>query len=124
MNSKRYPEEFNIEAVKQVVDRGHFVSSVAVTKNCFRLIDAETEHPFDIEDELGVCERLIPRNMHSIIHEHNFSRIRHTQPADCPVEKLACFAVIQIMLNLHNPQSPYKQEMFGFPCGRILCCPL
>lgn len=29
MISKRYPEEFKIEAVKQVVDRGHSVSSVA-----------------------------------------------------------------------------------------------
>lgn len=29
MNGKRYPEEFKIEAVKQVVDRGHSVSSVA-----------------------------------------------------------------------------------------------
>lgn len=28
MSSKRYPEEFKIEAVKQVVDRGHSVSSV------------------------------------------------------------------------------------------------
>lgn len=30
MSSKRYPEEFKIEAVKQVVERGHSVSSVAV----------------------------------------------------------------------------------------------
>ena len=29
MSSKRYPEEFKIEAVRQVVDRGHFVASVA-----------------------------------------------------------------------------------------------
>ncbi|EBP9773883.1 transposase, partial [Salmonella enterica] len=29
MIGKRYPEEFKIEAVKQVVDRGHSVSSVA-----------------------------------------------------------------------------------------------
>ncbi|KNC92838.1 transposase [Trabulsiella odontotermitis] len=29
MNSKRYPEEFKIEAVKQGVDRVHSVSSVA-----------------------------------------------------------------------------------------------
>ncbi|QWT42541.1 IS3 family transposase [Dickeya dadantii] len=29
MSSKRYPEEFKIEAVKQVIDRGHSVSSVA-----------------------------------------------------------------------------------------------
>lgn len=29
MSGKRYPEEFKIEAVKQVLDRGHSVSSVA-----------------------------------------------------------------------------------------------
>ncbi|GKW14418.1 transposase [Pectobacterium carotovorum subsp. carotovorum] len=29
MNGKRYPEEFIIAAVKQVVERGHSVSSVA-----------------------------------------------------------------------------------------------
>ena len=29
MSGQRYPEEFKIEAVKQVVDRGHSVSSVA-----------------------------------------------------------------------------------------------
>ncbi|MBS0880557.1 transposase, partial [Pantoea sp. JGM49] len=29
MSGMRYPEEFKIEAVKQVVDRGHSVSSVA-----------------------------------------------------------------------------------------------
>ena len=29
MSGKRYPEEFKIEAVKQVVDRVHSVSSVA-----------------------------------------------------------------------------------------------
>lgn len=30
MSSKRYPEKFKIEAVKQAVDRGHSVPSVAV----------------------------------------------------------------------------------------------
>jgi len=29
MSSKRYPEEFKIEAIKQIVDRGYSVSSVA-----------------------------------------------------------------------------------------------
>jgi len=29
MKSKRYPEEFKIEAVKQVTDRGHSVAEVA-----------------------------------------------------------------------------------------------
>ena len=29
MSSKRYPEEFKIEAVRQVVERGHSVAEVA-----------------------------------------------------------------------------------------------
>jgi transposase len=29
VSGKRYPEEFKIEAVKQVIDRGHSVFSVA-----------------------------------------------------------------------------------------------
>ena len=29
MTSKRYPEEFKVEAVKQIIDRGHSVASVA-----------------------------------------------------------------------------------------------
>lgn len=29
MSGKRYPEEFKIEAVKQVVDRGHSIADVA-----------------------------------------------------------------------------------------------
>lgn len=33
MSGKRYPEEFKIEAVKQVIDRGHSVSSVATRLN-------------------------------------------------------------------------------------------
>ena len=31
MSGKRYPEEFKIEAVKHVIDRGHSVSSVAIS---------------------------------------------------------------------------------------------
>jgi transposase len=29
ISGKRYPEEFTSEAVKQVVDHGHFIASVA-----------------------------------------------------------------------------------------------
>ncbi len=29
MSGKRYPEEFKVEAVKQVVDRGHSIADVA-----------------------------------------------------------------------------------------------
>jgi len=31
MSSKRYPEEFKIEAVRQVTDRGHSVAQLGVT---------------------------------------------------------------------------------------------
>lgn len=38
MSSKRYPEDFKIETVKQVVDRSHSVSSIAtrfdITTHC------------------------------------------------------------------------------------------
>ncbi len=33
MSGKRYPEDFKIEAVKQVVDRGHSASSVATLRH-------------------------------------------------------------------------------------------
>lgn len=33
MSGKRYPEDFKIEAVKQVVDRGHSTSSVATLRH-------------------------------------------------------------------------------------------
>ena len=33
MSGKRYPEEFKIEAVKQIVDRGHSASIVATRHN-------------------------------------------------------------------------------------------
>ncbi|WP_241610428.1 DUF4238 domain-containing protein [Rosenbergiella epipactidis] len=92
------------------------ISSVAVSKNCFRLIDAETGQPFDIEEELGVYERLTARIVHDIIHEHNFSRLRNKELDDFPVEKLASFAVMQLILNLHNPQNknPYKNDMLEY----------
>ena len=34
MSSKRYPEEFKIEAVRQVVERGHSVAEVAIRRLC------------------------------------------------------------------------------------------
>ncbi|WP_141402852.1 transposase, partial [Kosakonia sacchari] len=42
MSGKRYPEEFKIEAVKQVVDRGYSVASVAI------LLEFPTHHPFPL----------------------------------------------------------------------------
>jgi hypothetical protein len=58
-----------------------------------------------------VYERLTAGVVNDIIHEHNFSRLRHTLPEDFPVEKLASFAVMQLMLNLHNPQNKNLYNM-------------
>lgn len=89
------------------------ISSVAVAKNLFRLIDAKTGEAFDIEEELGAYERLTAAVVNDIIHEHNFSRLRLAKPGDFPFETLTSFAVMQLLLNLHNPQNknPYKQDL-------------
>jgi transposase len=41
MGGKCYPEEFKIEAVKQIVDRGHSVSSVATHLDITTHLDKE-----------------------------------------------------------------------------------
>lgn len=89
------------------------ISSVAVAKNLFRLIDAKTGKAFDIEDELGAYERLTAAVVNDIIHEHNFSRLRLAEPGNFPFETLTSFAVMQLLLNLHNPQNknPFKQDL-------------
>ena len=50
MSGKRYPEEFKIEAVKQVVDRGYSVASVAtrldITTHSLLLPDKEVRSGF------------------------------------------------------------------------------
>ena len=38
MSSKRYPEEFKIQAVKQITDRGHPVAEVAA-RRCGEAVD-------------------------------------------------------------------------------------
>lgn len=89
------------------------ISSVAVAKNLFRLIDAKTGEAFDIEEELGAYERLTSSVVNDIIHEHNFSKLRLAKPAYFPFETLTSFAVMQLLLNLHNPQNknPYKKDL-------------
>ncbi len=50
MSGKRYPEEFKIEAVKQVVDRGYSVASVAtrldITTHSLYALDKEVRSGF------------------------------------------------------------------------------
>lgn len=57
MSGKRYPEEFKIEAVKQVIDRGHSVSSVAtrlgITTDLFPFFSQIEQTGFMFDNGIG-----------------------------------------------------------------------
>lgn len=90
------------------------ISSVAVCKDCFRLTDGDTGDIFDIEQELSDYERDMALLVRDLVQNHNFSRLANYDSNDFPVEKLASFAIFQMILNLNNPQSrfPGKNELF------------
>ncbi|WP_434717857.1 DUF4238 domain-containing protein [Raoultella ornithinolytica] len=89
------------------------ISSVAVCKDCFRLTDGSTGQLFDIEHELSAYENSISILVRDLVQEHQFARLANCDMEDFPVEELAGFAILQMILNLYNPQSrfPYKEEM-------------
>lgn len=63
MSGKRYPEEFKIEAVKQVVDRGYSVASVATR------LDITTLNRPGFPGECFICELRLPD--HRFRWKHN-----------------------------------------------------
>ena len=90
------------------------ISSVAVCKDCFRLTDGDTGEIFDIEHELSYYEQDMALLVRDLVQNHNFPRLANCDSNDFPVEKLASFAIFQMILNLNNPQSrfPGKAELF------------
>lgn len=90
------------------------ISSVAVCKDCFRLTDGDTGEIFDIEHELSDYEQDMALLVRDLVQNHNFPRLANCDSNDFPVEKLASFAIFQMILNLNNPQSrfPGKAELF------------
>lgn len=90
------------------------ISSVAVCKDCFRLTDGDTGEIFDIEHELSDYEQDMALLVRDLVQNHNFPRLANCDSDDFPVEKLASFAIFQMLLNLNNPQSrfPGKGELF------------
>lgn len=90
------------------------ISSVAVCKDCFRLTDGDTGEVFDIEHELSDYEQDMALLVRDLVQNHNFPRLANCDTDDFPVEKLASFAIFQMLLNLNNPQSrfPGKNELF------------
>ncbi|HAZ7504559.1 TPA: DUF4238 domain-containing protein, partial [Escherichia coli] len=79
-----------------------------------RLTDGDTGEVFDIEHELSDYEQDMALLVRDLVQNHNFARLANCDTDDFPVEKLASFAIFQMLLNLNNPQSrfPGKNELF------------
>ncbi|MEI9629323.1 DUF4238 domain-containing protein [Phytobacter diazotrophicus] len=86
------------------------ISSVAVCKDCFRLTDGVTGELFDIEHELSAYEHSISVLVRELVQEHQFARLADCDTDNFPVEDLAGFAILQMMLNLNNPQSRFPDK--------------
>ena len=93
MSSKRYPEEFKIEAVKQIVDRGHSVSSVATrlditTHSLYAWIkkygpDSSTNRePSDAQAEI----RRLQKKLKRVTDERNILKKPRRTSQSCPTE--------------------------------------
>ncbi|HBB9607916.1 TPA: DUF4238 domain-containing protein [Escherichia coli] len=103
-----------VEGKNDIKDIPLPISSVAVCKDCFRLTDGDTGEVFDIEHELSDYEQDMALLVRDLVQNHNFARLANCDTDDFPVEKLASFAIFQMLLNLNNPQSrfPGKNELF------------
>jgi hypothetical protein len=90
------------------------ISSVGLVKSCFSLIDRNTGEPFDIERELGRYEQTTSETFNKFIHQHDFLSLLHPQEKDNTLETVKNFMIIQMILNLHNPQHKYddKESLF------------
>ena len=98
------------------------ISSVGMKKNCFLLVDGETNEMFDIENELSIYESKTSRLFNSLVQGHNFEILLDVNHHDYPLEMLLNYMVIQFVLNLHNPQNKLegKEEFFdGLIAGLI-----
>ncbi|CEL29790.1 hypothetical protein SRM1_03144 [Pseudomonas fluorescens] len=91
------------------------ITSVGLAKSCFSLIDKTTNKLFDIEQELSNYERTTSETFNKFIHHHDFSSLLHQQGNENSIETVLNFMIIQMILNLHNPQHKYhnKEEFFS-----------
>lgn len=86
------------------------ISSVAICKDCFRLKDGDTGEFFDIEHELSEYEQDMSVLVRELVQHHQFARLANCNIHDFPVEKLSSFAILQMILNLNNPQSRFPDK--------------
>ena len=98
------------------------ISSVAIKKNCFSLIDGDSGKKFDIENELSIYEVRTSKLFYQIIQKNNFEILLKVNYKNCPLDTLLNYIVIQYVLNLHNPQNKWKEKedfFFSFIEGII-----
>ena len=90
------------------------ISSIALCKDCFMLVDVETGKKFDIENELSEYENRTSVLFNKLIHEHSFELLLDVNRKNSSLEVILNFIMIQMVLNLHNPQNKMddKEEFF------------
>ncbi|GAA0856283.1 DUF4238 domain-containing protein [Aliiglaciecola litoralis] len=81
------------------------ISSIAIHKNCFMLIDCDSKKKFDIEDELSEYERDTSVLFNELVHKHKFQKLLDVSRKGNGLEKVINFMVIQMLLGFLNPQN-------------------
>lgn len=91
------------------------ISSIAINKDCFMLIDCDSKKIFDIEDELSEYERDTSIVFNKLVLEHKFHILLDVRRRGNALEKMVNFMVIQILLGFLNPQNKMddKEDVLG-----------
>lgn len=91
------------------------ISSVAVSKDCFMLIDGETNEKFDIEEELCEYEFRTASLFNKLIHGNEFQLLIDVRENACKsLDVVLDFMIIQMLLNSHNPQNKNNEKEVAF----------
>lgn len=90
------------------------IASVGVAKSCFSLVDGVTGELFDIEQELSDYELKTSEVFNCFIRDHDFSLLLRVEEVGSSLETVVNFMVIQMILNLHNPQHKYDGKELCF----------
>ncbi|RFS20876.1 DUF4238 domain-containing protein [Aeromonas dhakensis] len=97
-----YPDENNENDIKEIPLP---ISSVAISKDCFMLVDGETGEKFDIEKELSSYEKDTSIIFNELVHEHEFRKLLNVNERGNHLEKMVNFMIIQMFLGFLNPQN-------------------
>jgi hypothetical protein len=81
------------------------ISSIALSKDCFMLVDGETGMKFDIENELSNYERDTSILFNELVHKHKFKKLLDASRKGNALEVVVNFMVIQMFLGVLNPQN-------------------